>query len=131
VRTSLGLRQTHSRLVARLGKFFFNASGRSASGVQLNASEIRSLPAEGVGSFGGVVLTLQDTAATHSVVLAQLSDGQLASISRIVVSDSQPLLISAANLRRLDLADWPSSWSSHNGVTAVVQANGSAAASLL
>ena len=25
VRTSLGLRQTHSRLVARLGKFFFNA----------------------------------------------------------------------------------------------------------
>ncbi len=113
------------------GKFFFSGSGRSASGVQLNASQIRSLPAEGVASFSGAVLTLQDTAANLSVVLAQLSDGQLASISRIVVSDSQPLLISAANLRRLDLADWPSSWSSHNGVTAVVQANGSAAANLL
>ena len=114
-----------------VGKFFFNGAGRSASGVQLNASQIRSLPAEGVASFSGAVLTLQDTAANLSVVLAQLSDGQLASISRIVVSDSQPLLISAANLRRLDLADWPSSWSSHNGVTAVVQANGSAAANLL
>ena len=53
-------------------------------------------------TFGGVKLV--DTANTLKIVLPQLTQGQLASFDKIVVSDDQPLVLDIDTFKRLDSA---------------------------
>ena len=101
-----------------------NANNLWSRNGQLSALQSLALPPMGVASsetFGGVKLV--DTANTLKIVLPQLTEGQLASFDKIVVSDDQPLVLDIDTFKRLDSATQTADWSPHRGTFILESSN--------
>ncbi|MEB3234296.1 MAG: hypothetical protein VKM98_02615, partial [Cyanobacteriota bacterium] len=116
--------QTQTTVGSTASNYFWFSNG------SLTASQALALPRMGVAPHGSAIyggsVRLIDTATNLSLVLPQLTSGQLASFNAIVVSDDQPLRLDAATLKRLDTATQVATWSNQRG-TAVLTSTDAAA----